>query len=274
MSDAPTTRYRFGPLERRGFLAGWRGGQAAIVAVGLLVGVGVLRALPDALGLAVAAIAVAVSLAAATWPVAGRTGDEWFPEVARHAGQVLRGRRWRAPHKPTSDPSARSERPQKGGPFSALRILQVDAGQESTAVLVSSPGSRARAGHTAGRPAAAVVYDPRERTYTAVMPASGPGFVLLASSERDRRVSGWSAALGALARQGTPVHRVQWVARTVPGAGDAAIRERGVSRNAAERQPLWQRPRPMASFWQRRSPRCAAIRCCSQCRCGSRGLAW
>ncbi|HTW99098.1 MAG TPA: SCO6880 family protein, partial [Acidimicrobiales bacterium] len=225
VSDIPDTRYRFGPLERRGFLAGWRGGQAAIVAAGLLVGVGALRALPDAAGLAVAVVAVAVSLAAATWPIAGRAGDEWFPDVARYAANVLLGRKWRAPRKPTGDPCARSGQPQKGGPFSALRILQVDAGHESAAVLVSSPGSGA--GHTSGRSAAAVVYDPRERTYTAVMPASGPGFVLLAGSERDRRVSGWSAALGALSRQGTPVHRVQWVARTVPGAGGGSIRDSG-----------------------------------------------
>src|SRR6202034_659901 len=68
---------------------------------------------------------------------------------------------------------------------------------------------------------AAVIYDPAERTYTAVMPASGPGFVLLGGSERDRRISGWAAALGALARQGTPVHRMQWVARSLPYAGES-----------------------------------------------------
>src|ERR1700722_18274586 len=99
VSDAPTSRYRFGPLERRGFLAGWKGGQVAIVAGGLVVAVGALRTLPTVAALLVAVIAVGVSLAAATWPIAGRTGDEWVPDVARHTATVLQGRSWRAPRK-------------------------------------------------------------------------------------------------------------------------------------------------------------------------------
>jgi hypothetical protein len=241
MSDVPTSRYRFGPLERRGFLAGWRGGQAAIVAAGLVVAVGALRVLPTLAALLVAVAAVGVSLAAATWPFAGRTGDEWVPDVARHFATVARGRAWRAPSKPTGGPAAQSPAPQspapqrpaprrragghpkgiaahppRSGPFSALRILQVEAGSDEASVRVSAPaGGRPRSPSAL----AAVIYDPRERTYTAVLPASGPGFVLLGGSERDRRVSGWAAALGALARQGTPVHRLQWVARTLPAAG-------------------------------------------------------
>lgn len=219
MTDTPTSRYRFGPLERRGFLAGWRGGQAAIVAAGLIVAVGALRLLPTIAALLVAVFAVGISLAAATWPIAGRTGDEWVPDIARHAVTVVQGRSWRAPRKPTSgraESGSDSGRPPRGGPFSSLRILQVEAGSDEAGVRVFNP--------TTGRPRApgalaAVVYDPAQRTYTAVVPASGPGFVLLGGAERDRRVSGWAAALGALARQGTPVHRIQWVARTLPGSG-------------------------------------------------------
>jgi hypothetical protein len=211
MSDAGSVRsvrrYRFGPLDRRGLLAGWRGGQAATVGAGLLVAVGALRTLPIAAALAVAVVAVGTSVAVATWPIAGRTGDEWFPDVARHGARVLSGRRWR------SGPAATSSG-EKRGHFSALRILQVDAGADHAALRMSASGPSRRTGSAQ----AAVIHDPAERTYTAVMPASGPGFVLLGTDERDRRVSGWAAALGTLARQGTPVHRVQWVARTLPGA--------------------------------------------------------
>ena len=217
MSDGSVRRYRFGPLERRGLLAGFRGGQAATVGAGLLVAVGALRTLPTAAALAIAVVAIGLSLAAATWPIAGRTGDEWIPDVARHGARVVAGRKWRA-----GPERAGPERPGNGGagrkaaakgPLSALRILQVDAGNDHAARRLSTQGS----GRRIGSAQAAVVHDPSERTYTAVMPASGPGFVLLGSDERDRRVAGWAAALGTLARQGTPVHRVQWVARTLPG---------------------------------------------------------
>ncbi len=211
MSDGSVRRYRFGPLERRGLLAGWRGGQAVTVAAGLLVAVGALRTLPISAALAVAVVAVGTSVAVATWPIAGRTGDEWFPDVARHSARVAAGRKWR------EGPGRKSG---TKGPFSALRILQVEAGHDRATVRMSvGSGSRGRVGITQ----AAVVHDPAERTYTAVMPASGPGFVLLGTGDRDRRVSGWAAALATLARQGTPIHRVQWVARTLPGVSEHSV---------------------------------------------------
>ncbi len=228
-------RYRFGPLERRGLLAGWRGGQAAAVGAGLVVAVAALRALPIAAALAVAVVAVGTSLAVATWPVAGRTGDQWLPDVVRHGARLALGRRWREGPATSSAGQGKGRSgaglrvhtsgmtgDRKGrsavlggikGPFSALRILQVDASGEDAVVRVTERGSSRRTGHSL----AAVVHDPVEGTYTAVMPASCPGFVLLGTSDRDRRVAGWAAALGTLARQGTPVHRVQWVARTLPG---------------------------------------------------------
>ena len=245
-----TSRYRIGPLERRGVLAGWRGGQLAVVAIGLVVAVALLHVLPTGPSLFAAVGVVGVSVATVTWPIGGRTGDEWLPDVARHTRRVVFGRTWRAavqqrgpsstpdagpgppPDMPTGSSSAsrasrasasrasasrasawrspsaqRIARPPRGGPFSSVSILQVDP-------------SVTGAGHPA-----AVVFDAAERTYTAVMPASGAGFVLLASSERDRRVVGWASALGALARQGTPVHRVQWVARTLPALRSPASSE-------------------------------------------------
>ena len=76
-------RYRFGPRERGGALAGWRAGQILTVAVGLAVSVVVLQARPDALGAAVAVIILVVCGLLATWPISGRTGDQWLPVVVR-----------------------------------------------------------------------------------------------------------------------------------------------------------------------------------------------
>jgi hypothetical protein len=76
-------RYRFGPRERGGALAGWRGGQILTVAAGLVAGLLVLRAQPNPLGVAIGVFILAACGAMAAWPVNGRTGDQWLPVVVR-----------------------------------------------------------------------------------------------------------------------------------------------------------------------------------------------
>jgi len=49
-----SARYRFGPRERAGALAGFRAGQILTVALGLVAGVLVLRSRPDATSVGVA----------------------------------------------------------------------------------------------------------------------------------------------------------------------------------------------------------------------------
>jgi hypothetical protein len=220
MRNDSASSYRFGPLERRGLIAGWRAGQVAAIAAGLFAAVASLRSLPTGPAIGIAVVSMAIAVAIATWPIAGRTGDEWLPDVTRHGLRVVSGRTWRAPSKPTGQigrtPStyegrrpprnkrAVTPRPPDRGPFSTLRILHTETGNNR----------------------AAVIFDATERTYTAVVPASTPGFVLLGRADRDRRVAGWAAALGVLARQGTSVHRIQWVARTLPGTpGGTASRD-------------------------------------------------
>jgi hypothetical protein len=188
--EAPA-RYRFGPLERRGLVAGWRGGQIAAVAVGLVAAVGVLRGHPSPAGAALAFVAVAAGVATATWPMGGRTAEQWVPDAVRHVDALRRQRK--VPGRT---------------PFSTLRFLDVDMG----------PGRRARGGR------AGVIHDVAARTYTAVLEVSGPGFVLLGAADKVRRVAGWSGVLASLAREGTAVHRVQWIERSFPDDG-AEIRD-------------------------------------------------
>ena len=181
--DAPP-RYRFGPLERRGLVAGWRGGQIAVVAGGLAVAVAVLRMRPSATGAVVSFAVVAVAVVVATWPVGGRTTEQWAPDAARHAATTVRQHRHDR------------QRPLAG---IVVRAVELD------------PGSA-----RAGSPVAAVIDDRAQRTYSAVLAVSGPGFVLLGAGDKARRVAAWSTALASLARQGSAVHRLQWIETTLP----------------------------------------------------------
>lgn len=188
VADGDPPRYRFGPLERRGLIAGWRGGQIGAVAGGLVVAVGMLRALPPAAGAVAALVAVGVGAAVATWPVAGRTAEEWAPDAVRHTIGVGRAA-WQA----------------RGDVFTGLRLLDVEVGAAD-----AGPALQRRAG---------VIVDARARTYTAVLPARGAGFVLLGEDDKARRVARWAGVLSSLAREGSLVHRLQWVERSLPDGG-------------------------------------------------------
>lgn len=237
MGEPP--RYRFGPLERRGLVAGWRGGQIVAVAVGLLVGIVVLRRRPDLVGGLVAFTAVGAGVAAACWPVAGRTAEEWTPTLVRWGATGVAGGRLRRSPAPgrgrcfgvdgtascggqptgratpgrrrATGPRRRGHGP-GGEPLGGLEILEVLAG----------PGGLGGAG--VGRTGVAVVCDRRARTYTGVLAVRGHSFALLGDDEKERRVAGWAAVLASLAREGALVHRLQWLAVALPDDG-RAVRE-------------------------------------------------
>ncbi len=178
MSGERGSRYRFGPRERGGALAGWRAGQILTVAVGLVFGVLVLRWEPNAVGVASAVGILVLYGALATVPVAGRTGDEWLPVVVCWGSRrpVVRG-------------SAHL------GALRAMRLLR------------------------AGWQDMGVVHDRSTRTLTAAVSLRGRSFALLGADEQDRRVGAWASVLSSLAREGSPVHRVQWVAASFPDDG-------------------------------------------------------
>ena len=64
-----------------------------------------------------------------------------------------------------------------------------------------------------------VVHDRAGRTLTAALSLRGGSFALLGADEQDRRVGAWASVLASLAREGSPVHRVQWVAASFPDDG-------------------------------------------------------
>ena len=171
-------RYRFGPRERGGALAGWRAGQILTVAVGLIFGVLILRAEPNPAGIAVSVLLLVACGAVATWPVSGRTGDQWLPVVVRWGGR-------------------------RAG-YRGRRAMEALAGLRLLSIGTRSIGA---------------VHDQRGRTLTAALSVRGQGFALLGPDEQDRRVAGWSSVLATLAREGSHVRRVQWLAASFPDQG-------------------------------------------------------
>ncbi len=198
-------RYRFGPRERGATLAGWRAGQIITVALGLVIGVFVLRLQPTPAGVGIALAVLILCAGLATWPVAGRTGEEWIPVVTRWGVRRTSGRwgRWGG--------GARAD--SLGG----LELL------------------------AAGRRDMGVVHDRRGRTLTAALSVRGQSFALLGPDDQDRRVGGWSAVLAALAREGSPVRRIQWQAASFPDQGHGA--HDFLARTAAEAASA-----PLASY--------------------------
>ena len=183
MSGDGGARYRFGPRERGGALAGWRAGQIVTVAVGLVFGVLVLRWEPNVAGVALAVGILVLYGALATVPVAGRTGDEWLPVAVCWGARRAGGRRRAA---------AGAGRM---GALGGVGLLQ------------------------AGWHDMGVVHDHRARTLTAALSLRGRSFALLGADEQDRRVGAWASVLSSLAREGSPVRRVQWVAASFPDDG-------------------------------------------------------
>ncbi len=196
-------RYRFGPLEKRGLIAGWRGGQVAVVTTGTVIAVGLLRALRPPLNLFAALAVIGLGLGAATWPIGGRTCDQWCPVVTAWVLRLIAG----------------GSRHVSSVPSLGQRIPGVPApGINRRAMPPALSGCRLLAPLTAaGGLCMGVVHDARARTYTGVIAVSGTSFALLEADERHRRVAAWSALLASLAREGSPVHRLQWVERDLPG---------------------------------------------------------
>ncbi len=180
-------------------MAGWRGGQISAVAIALVVGVGVLRASPSPVGVVAALAALAVGIAVATWPISGRTAEEWAPDALRHA--VALGRRSR----------------DRASPFAGMDLVGVDPSGEGRGPRRLDAESTPRTDPAGGGAArVGVLSDRSRRTFTAVLRASASGFVLLGEDDKARRVDAWAGVLASLARDGSAVHRVQWVERVVP----------------------------------------------------------
>ena len=203
MSETEIRRYRFGPLERRGLIGSLRATQVIPMAASLAAAVVLMRTLPSGAGL-FAALGLVLAVAAfCFWPLNGRSAEEWLPIAAAHVWRRLSGRHRRLSVAPAAGVRANDT----GRPEPVVALPDAAQGLE----LLAAPFR----GETVG-----VVKDARAKTYTAILAVRVTSFGLLDRSEQETRQAGWGGVLSSLAREGTPVSRVQWVERTVPADGD------------------------------------------------------
>ena len=136
-------------------------------------------------------------------PIEGRTAEEWAP-VAR-AGRCGAD----APKAATARPRRRGgtriggegeaeHEPSLPAELAGLELLAVPYGAEQVGVIAT-----ARAG-----------------TYTAALAVRAGAFGLRDAAEQERTLDAWGAVLASCARDGSPVRRLQWIERTLPGQGD------------------------------------------------------
>ena len=182
-SGRPPVRYRLPPLERRGVVAGWRAGQLVTVGLSLVVAVVAVRGRPSVGGVAAAVVVVGAGVALAVWPVRGRTGEQWLPVVARWLWAGASGRRLHL------TPDLRPGRP-RPSVFAGLEVVEAAV---------------------AGGAHMGALSDARARTVTAVLQVSGGSFALLGPDDQEHRVAAWARVLASTAREGSAVHRLQWI---------------------------------------------------------------
>jgi hypothetical protein len=142
----------------------------------------VLRSVGHADGAFLAFAVVAVFVAFATWPLAGRSAEQWTPVVASHLAHRSAGPRRRR------------------GALSAFELEEIPRGVSNRSM--------------------GVVVDSAAGTWTAAMRIGGPSFALGDEMERSRLIAAWSGVLAASAREGGALHRLQWIARCLPGGFD------------------------------------------------------
>jgi hypothetical protein len=196
-------RYRFGPLERRGLIGSLRPAQVILVATSLTGGVILMRTLSSGIGV-VSALALALLAGAfCFWPISGRSAEAWLPIVGGHAVRRALGRHVRR----SPAPQVGTRVAPDGRPEPIAALPEIGRGVE----LLAAPYN----GETVG-----VLKDRRAHAYTATLAVRVTSFGLLDRAEQENRQAGWGGVLAGLAREGSPVSRIQWLERTVPADGD------------------------------------------------------
>jgi hypothetical protein len=211
VAERELPRYRFGPLERRGLVGSLRPAQVIVLATSLTAGVIAMRLLTGGAGLLVALALVLTAVAFCFWPVAGRSAEEWLPIASRFLARHAGGRSRRLSAAPQQGVRAGPSRP-----VPAISLPPAAAGLE----ILAAPFQ----GESVG-----VVKDRRARTYSGALAVRVTSFGLLDRAEQESRQAGWGTVISSLAREGSPVGRIQWLERTVPADGDEIGRYLGES---------------------------------------------
>jgi hypothetical protein len=247
--------YVFGPLEKRGTLAGLRTGQLIMIGSAFIVALIVMDALPASLSLPIALAVIAGMAGLAFVSPGGRGLDEWIPLMIHWFVSLFKGtNKWfstlpllgdprtdgtrvdleddprKKKHSPQNNKNDKNAKKGKGG--------KNGEGDGSGPQIKSGPTRKQMASMPPplrnlvilevpvgdGSGTVGVIKDTKNGLYTAVLAVRGDAFALLESNEKERRLQAWADVLGGLARPGSFVHRVQWIERAVPDDGDALNR--------------------------------------------------
>ena len=198
--------YRFGPLERRGFLGPIRAGQAVVVAMAVLAGLLLLGSAPTPSNAAGTVLVIAVALAVVTVPIGGRTLEQWVPLAAAWlTRRVTAAHRYRSPI-PMAGHRIRAGRCLPASelvlprPLAGVRLLEVPYGRRHLGAVSERGG----------------------RLLTCILACRTGSFSLLDRETQERHLAHWGTVLSACAD--TAVRRIQWLERTTPAEGDQLAR--------------------------------------------------
>jgi hypothetical protein len=203
--------YRFGPLERAGFLLGLRIPQLVGFVVAALMALGWMNS-GGFLGLLLAIATLAIAAGILLVPLRGHTLEEWAPLTVRFlVGRLNRQTRFRSQLGAVGhvvcvpegglEPQAPEEPRSLPKELAGLEFLE---------------GELARYEHTPF----GVIVDRGAKTMTAVLRCQGQAFALLGAEDRERRLAEYGGVLAALARDDTPLRRIAWTERTLPANRD------------------------------------------------------
>jgi hypothetical protein len=187
--------YRLEPLDTSGIFLGLGVVQCALLGSGIALSVSTLTA---GAPLPLAAVPILAAAAVSFTRIGGHATWEWVPLLAGWSWcRVRRGRRWVAPLPLWSTVEGPVPMPPC---LDGLDIVSIDW----------------RAGVSLG-----AVRDRHRRTLTAVVPVSGPQFVVEPRGEQERLLAGWGDLLGQYAVERGVVAHLSWSDLAQPsGMGD------------------------------------------------------
>ena len=206
------TAYRFGPLERMGFMLGLRVPQLLGMIVSLVIALVFLNNPGGFVGLMIALAVVAAGAGIFLKTIRSHTLEEWAPLTVRFlVGRFFGRARFRA------------QLAQVGHvvdvPDGGLEPETPDEPKALPAELATIEFLEGELVAYGGTPFGVIV-DRRAKTMTAVVRCQGESFALLGAEDREQRLADYGGVLAALARDGSPVRRIAWTERTLPANRD------------------------------------------------------
>ena len=212
MEARQDTTYRFGPLERMGFMLGLRIPQLLGMIVSLVIGLLFLNNPGGFGGLVIAFAVVAAGAGIFLKTIRSHTLEEWAPLTVRFLIGRFSGRaRFRAQLAQVGHVV--------GVPEGGLEPETPDEPKSLPAELAKVEFLEGELVQYGGTPFGVIV-DRAAKTMTAVVRCQGESFALLGAEDREQRLADYGGVLAALARDGSPVRRIAWTERTLPANRD------------------------------------------------------